>query len=131
MGHKFPINVLSCPILIHFISLANSFHINILLSFVLCCPNFIHFISLLFSPKPNLEFPFIAAGKLLQTMHCFVMLPAFLQRIPSRLLFSSGTDKRVCIRSIPFACFQRVWSLIHKKLCFVIQGRNAKLKFIA
>ena len=31
MGHKFPINVLSCPILIHSIYLANSFHINILL----------------------------------------------------------------------------------------------------
>ena len=31
MGHKFPINVLSCPILIHFISLADSFHISILL----------------------------------------------------------------------------------------------------
>ena len=43
MGHKFTINVLSCPILIHFISLANSFHINILLSFVLCCQIFIHF----------------------------------------------------------------------------------------
>ena len=88
-------------------------------------PNFYSFLSVLFLPKPNPEFPFIAAGKLLQTMHCFVMLPAFLQRIPFRLLFSSGTDKRVCSRSIPFAFSQWVWNL-SKALLFVLWFKDAK-----